>query len=116
MQSLDITANIIGNDIYKDIILEAKAGVSKGERIGQVLERYPREFPPVFTQMVIVGEKSGSLDTTLLNVVEFYRDEVNRTTDTFLSILEPALIVILGGVVGGLMSAILLPLYQLSSF
>ncbi|MCP6726989.1 MAG: type II secretion system F family protein [Patescibacteria group bacterium] len=116
VQSLDITAKIIGNDVYKDIILEAKIGVSKGERIGQILERYPKEFPPVFTQMVIVGEKSGSLDTTLLNVVEFYRDEVVRTTDTFLSILEPALIVVLGGVVGGLMASILLPLYQLSSF
>ena len=116
VQSLDITASIIGNDVYKDIILEAKIGVSKGERIGQILERYPKEFPPVFTQMVIVGEKSGSLDSTLLNVVEFYREEVDRSVDTFLSILEPALIVVLGGVVGGIMAAILLPLYQLSSF
>lgn len=116
VQSLDITASIIGNDVYKDIILEAKTEVSKGERIGKVLERYPKEFPPVFTQMVIVGEKSGSLDSTLLNVVEFYREEVDRSVDIFLSILEPALIVVLGGVVGGIMAAILLPLYQLSSF
>lgn len=115
VQALDITGRIVGNDVYQDIIEEAKAGVQKGERISQVLERYPNEFPPVFTQMVFVGEKSGSMDKTLASVVKFYQREVERQTEAFLSIIEPALIVFLGVVVGGLLASVLLPLYQLSS-
>ncbi|OHA64075.1 MAG: hypothetical protein A2842_02070 [Candidatus Wildermuthbacteria bacterium RIFCSPHIGHO2_01_FULL_48_25] len=113
VEAIEITQEIVGNDYYKSILGEAKEAVRKGERISDVLGRYPLEFPPVFTQMVLVGEQSGSLDTTLLNVVQFYQRELANTVESFLSILEPLLIVILGLLVGGLMAAILLPLYQL---
>ncbi|MDP2637402.1 MAG: type II secretion system F family protein [bacterium] len=111
--ALEITQEIVGNEYYRKILGEAKEAVKRGERISDVLGRYPLEFPPVFTQMVLVGEQSGSLDTTLLNVVQFYQRELSNTVESFLSILEPLLIVILGLLVGGLMAAILLPLYQL---
>ncbi|MDP2735094.1 MAG: type II secretion system F family protein, partial [bacterium] len=115
VQALDITGSIVGNDVYQDIINEAKTGVQKGDRISNVLQKYPSEFPPVFTQMMFVGEKSGSLDKTLNSIVGFYQKEVERQVEAFLSIIEPALIVFLGVVVGGLLASVLLPLYQLSS-
>ncbi|MBI2573821.1 MAG: type II secretion system F family protein [Candidatus Wildermuthbacteria bacterium] len=111
--ALEIVKDIMGNDVYMDIIQEAKEEVSKGNKISAVLQKYPDEFPPVFTQMVAVGETSGTLDTTLLDVVRFYQKELVNAVDSFLSILEPALIVILGAVVGGIVASIILPLYQI---
>lgn len=114
-ESLTITGDIVGNETYKAIVLEAKAGVQKGESISSVLRQYPAFFPPVFTEMIRAGEKSGSLDKTLLSVSSFYQKEVDRTVDIFLSVLEPVMIVGLGAFVGGTMAAVLLPLYQISS-
>tara|TARA_Y100000310_G_C20607094_1_gene776090 strand:- start:304 stop:1509 length:1206 start_codon:yes stop_codon:yes gene_type:complete len=115
VQALDITSRIVGNTVYTDIIKEAKVQVQQGNQISQVLQKYPSEFPPVFTQMVFVGEKSGTLDKTLGNIVSFYRKEVERQVEAFLSIIEPTLIVFLGLIVGGLLASVLLPLYQLGS-
>ncbi|MCH7828677.1 type II secretion system F family protein [Patescibacteria group bacterium] len=115
VQALDITGRIVGSSVYTEIIEEAKSEVQKGNQISTVLQKYPAEFPPVFTQMVFVGEKSGSLDKTLSNIVSFYQKEVDRTVEAFLSIIEPALIVFLGLIVGGLLASVLLPLYQLGS-
>lgn len=116
VQCLDITANIIGNDVYKDIIQEASAEVKKGSRISQVLQKYPSQFPPVFTQMVFVGEKSGTLDKSLMSIVRFYQKEVELAVEKLLSVLEPALIVVLGLLVGGMMASVMLPLYNMASF
>ena len=116
MQALDITSQIVGNTVYARIVEEAKEEVQKGNQISSVLQKYPSEFPPLFSQMVFVGEKSGTVEKTLSNIVSFYEKEVERTVEAFLSILEPALIVFLGVVVGGLLASVLLPLYQLSSF
>lgn len=113
VHALEIVKDIVGNEVYMDIIQEAREEVSKGNKISAVLQRYPNEFPPVFTQMVAVGEASGTLDTTLLDVVRFYQKELVNAVDSFLSILEPALIVILGVVVGGIVASIIVPLYQL---
>ncbi|TSD04089.1 MAG: hypothetical protein Greene071421_455 [Parcubacteria group bacterium Greene0714_21] len=115
VQALDITGSVVGNTVYRKIISEARDEVKKGRNISEVLQRHPKEFPPLFTQMVLVGEKSGTLDTSLLNIVEFYQKEVARTVDSFLSLIEPMLIVVLGLMIGGLMASVLLPLYQISA-
>ena len=115
-QSLEITAAIVGNTVYQQIIFIAQQEVRKGETISSVLSRFPNFFPPIFIQMTVVGEKTGSLDKTLLNLVDFYRKEVDRNLESLLTILEPLLIVFLGLVVGGIMAAILLPLYQVAAF
>lgn len=116
VQSLDITSSIIGNDVYKDIVQEAKEEVKKGSSISQVLTKYPSQFPPVFVQMVFVGEKSGTLDKSLLSIVHFYQKEVEVAVEKLLSVLEPALIVVLGLLVGGMMASVMLPLYNMASF
>lgn len=111
-QALEIITDIIGNTSYKKIIAETREEVGKGESISTVLARFPELFPPIFVQMAAVGEKTGTLDTTLMNVVDFYRKEVDLMVDNLLSVLEPAMIVFLGVVVGGIMLAILMPIYQ----
>lgn len=112
-QALETVADIIGNSAYKEIIFEARDKVRRGERISAILSKYPDLFSPVFVQMILVGEETGTLDTTLINIVGFYQKEIDRSLDSVLSILEPVLIIFLGVVVAGLMLSILMPLYQL---
>ena len=114
--ALQTVGEIVGNTRYKEVIFDARDKVRKGEPISSVLARAPEVFPPVFIQMTLVGEKTGTLDSTLMNIVNFYKKEIDRTIDNLLSILEPALIVILGVIVAGLMLAILVPLYQMIAF
>jgi len=113
-QSLDICGKIVENTVYKEIIFQTRDEVRKGEAISQVLIRYPREFPPIFTQMTLVGERTGTLDKTLLNLVGFYEKETERKIEDLLAVLEPLLIVFLGLSVGGIMAAILMPLYNMA--
>lgn len=111
-RALEISGDIVGNTVYKEAIFQTRDGVRKGEPISSILSRFPEIFPPVFVQMTSVGEKTGTLDKTLLEIVSFYQKEVDRAIDNFLTILEPALIIFLGVVVGGLMAAVLIPLYR----
>jgi type IV pilus assembly protein PilC len=114
-QAIEITANVIGNISFKEAILESREGVKKGEPISSILSKYTDLFPPVFVQMVLVGEKTGSLDSVLMNVTEFYEKEIERTIDSLLGVLEPLMITFLGLIVGGMMFSILTPMYQMMS-
>ncbi len=112
-QALEAVGDIIASAPYKEVIFKTRDEVRRGEPISSVLSQSPELFPPVFVQMVIVGEKTGSLDTTLMSIVNFYQDEIDRAIDNVLNVLEPALIVILGAVVAGLMLSILMPMYKM---
>ena len=111
-KALEITGDVVGNEVYKSIILKTMDDVRKGEPISSVLERYPETISPFFVQMTLVGEKSGQLDNILLYVVDFYQREVDSSVESFMKLLEPILIIFLGIVVGGLAVSLLLPLYQ----
>jgi type IV pilus assembly protein PilC len=115
VQALEITGEIVGNSVYKTIILEIREEVKKGESISGILQKYPDRFPPLLSQMVAVGEKTGGLDQTLLDVVDFYRKETERSLETLLALLEPVMIVILGLLVAGLMASVLMPLYKMTT-
>lgn len=112
-QSLEVTADIVGNRVFKTIILEARDGVKKGETISSILEKYPEVVPPLFTQMTLVGERAGQISPALKNLVSFYQKDVDRTLENFVAFLEPIMIIFLGLVVGGLMVAVLMPIYQI---
>jgi type IV pilus assembly protein PilC len=114
-QALEVAGEIIGNVVYKDAILEIKDKVTRGESITNVFSEYPEIFTPLFCQMSSVGERTGHIDKTLNTVADFYRDEVTIITENMSSIIEPIMIVILGGGVGLLMGAVLLPIYQIST-
>lgn len=114
-QSLEIVGEIIGNTSYRQAIMLAKDEVRKGEMISSVLDKYDNLFPPIFVQMVLVGEKTGTMDSTLMSLVDFYQKEVDRSMENLLRFIEPVMIVFMGVVVGGIMMAVLLPIYQTMS-
>ena len=113
-QALETTGDIVGNTVYKEIIFQTRDEVRKGEPISAILSRYPGAFSPIFTQMALVGERTGTLDKTLMDLVEFYQQEVDRSINNILSLLEPLLIIFLGAIVAGLMAAVLMPLYRMA--
>jgi type IV pilus assembly protein PilC len=113
-QSLQITGEVVGNETYKKIILETRDEIRKGEKMSSVLKKYPKTVSPLFCQMVVVGEKTGALESSLKNVVDFYQKDVDRSLDDFIKLLEPLLIIFLGLIVGGLMAAVLIPIYSFS--
>jgi len=115
-QALEIVGEIVGNTAYQEVVFETRDEVRRGVPISSVLARSPDVFPPVFIQMTLVGERTGTLDTSLMHLVEFYNKEVDRAVESLLSIAEPVLILVLGVIVAGLMLSILLPLYKMITF
>jgi len=112
-QALKITKGIIESTVYSSIIEEAEESVSKGERISSVFAKYPKEIPSFVLQMILTGEETGRLDEILLDVVKFYRQEVERTTENLTSILEPVLILFLGAGITVLAVAVFIPLFKI---
>lgn len=110
--ALETAAEVVGNEVYKKIIIEARDAVRKGDQINSVLTKYPESFPPLFTQMTLVGEKTGTIEEALMHLVSFYQKEVNRSLENVLSLLVPLTIVILGIVVGGMVGSVILTLYN----
>jgi len=111
-QSLEITGNIVGNVVYKEVILKTRDGVRRGQTISSILYNYPDIFPPMFTQMILVGEQTGSLDKSLLTLVSFYQKESESAIDGMLVLIEPVLIIFLGVIVGGIVASVMMPMYQ----
>lgn len=114
IQALKIVAEIINNVIYKDILMEAVEQVTNGKTISDALARH-KEFPPIVTQMVRVGEQTAQLDNILLKLAVFYEKEVDTKVATLSSLLEPIIMLILGLGVGVLVAGVLLPIYNLAS-
>jgi type IV pilus assembly protein PilC len=114
-QALELSADVVDSSVYRKAILTARDEVRKGVPISSIFALYPEIFPPIFVQMALVGEKSGSLDTSLMKIATFYRAEVEEGLSNILSILEPLLIVGMGILVAGLMISVLMPLYEMMS-
>ena len=110
-RALEIVGDIMGNFVYRKIISEAKKRVSEGEKISSTFVKYPEVIPVFVVQMIKVGEDTGKLDKTLMEIVNFYQKEVQRGVDTFISLLEPILIIFLGGMVALLAVSVFMPLY-----
>jgi len=109
LQAMETVAGAVSNDIISDAILEARARIREGDKIGEPLAR-SKLFPPMVVQMVSIGEESGSLDPMLAKVADFYEDEVDAALASLTSSIEPVLIVSLGFVVGFIVIALFLPL------
>ncbi len=112
LQALETVAGTVSNDIISDAILEARARIREGDRIGEPLAKSSL-FPPMVVQMVSIGEESGALDSMLGKVADFYEDEVDAALASLTSAIEPVLIVALGGVVGFIVIALFLPLISI---
>ena len=112
-RALEVTAGVVGNEEYRKAVLDARAAVKRGGTISAALSNYPDIFPPVFVQMTVVGERTGTLDSTLINLVRFYQKEISRTIDSLLSLMEPLLLVCLGLGVAVFAIAVFVPIYQM---
>ncbi len=109
LQAMETVAGAVSNDIISDALLEARARIREGDKIGEPLAR-SKLFPPMVVQMVGIGEESGSLDPMLSKVADFYEDEVDAALASLTSAIEPVLIVGLGFVVGFIVISLFLPL------
>ncbi len=109
--ALNISSRIVGNTVYKEIILEARKRVIQGEGIAPTLASY-EVLPPLLSQLFAVGEKTGSIDSILENLSSFYRQELSDIIDNITSIIQPILIVFLGAGVFIFMISVLIPIYS----
>jgi type IV pilus assembly protein PilC len=111
LEALEITSETVGNTVVAKAVKDVQEGVKSGEPIARRLEDH-KVFPPMVTQMLAVGEETGAVDTMLDKVGEFYEQEVEATVNALTSLLEPLLIVVLGGAVGGMVVALYMPMFN----
>lgn len=114
LESLDIVAKTAGNKIIEKAILKTKLSIGEGKTIAEPLAA-SNIFPPMVVQMISVGESTGALDSMLSKVADFYDDEVDAAVAALTSLLEPLLMVFLGGTIGALVIAMYLPIFQMAS-
>lgn len=113
IESLDITANSVSNEIYKDFILLVQQDLKRGFPLTEAFKKRPDLFPNLLTNMMAVGERTGTLENVLGTLTSFYDEEVDRTLKNLVALMEPAMLLIMGLVVGGLAISILIPIYQM---
>jgi type IV pilus assembly protein PilC len=114
LSALDISKAAMANAVLMEDIDEASAGVKQGKGLAEIL-RGSRYFPAMVTDMIAVGEEGGNLDEVLINVAESYDVQVERAVRVFVSLFEPALLVVMAAVVGFIVIAMLLPVFNISS-
>ena len=114
LDGLEITARTAGNIIVEDAIMSTRKSIERGETIAAPLKE-TKVFPPMVVQMISVGEATGALDTMLSKIADFYEEEVETAVAGLLTLLEPVMIAVLGVVVGGIVIAMYLPIFDLIS-
>src|SRR3982751_454055 len=112
LDGLEITAKTAGNRVIQDAIMESRASIAGGETISAPLKK-SAVFPPMVLSMIAVGEQTGGLDEMLSKIADFYDEEVDAAVSGLLSLMEPVMIVFLGVVVGGMVVAMYLPIFDM---
>jgi type IV pilus assembly protein PilC len=115
IKSFQITATVLGNVHYRAALEDMAQKIKKGGKLSDVINSYPRLFTPVVAQMVAVGEETGELDNILMELAQFYEEEVDNIMENLPAIIEPLLILVLGLGVGAVAVAIIMPMYSLTS-
>lgn len=113
-KSLQIVADVVGNEVYKELIHETILEVEDGNSIATVFLQ-SNDVPPMVSQMLSLGEKTGRMDDILDKLADFYTRELNNMVNNLVTLLEPIIMLVMGVAVGVLVSAIILPLYSLAS-
>ena len=112
LDGLEITAKTAGNRVIHDAIMESRTSIAGGETISEPLKK-SGVFPPMVVQMINVGEQTGGLDEMLTKIADFYDEEVDAAVAALLAAMEPLMIVFLGVVVGGMIIAMYLPIFDM---
>ncbi len=113
LDGLGIVAATSGNKVVEKAILDTRTSISEGKTIAEPLSK-SGIFPPMVTQMISVGESTGALDTMLGKIADFYEDEVNAAVDAITALIEPFMMVFLGGTIGFMLLAMYMPIFKLA--
>jgi type IV pilus assembly protein PilC len=114
VHAIEITAGVVGSEIYSDILKEAAESVRSGSSLSDILSNY-QEIPSIMSAMVRIGEETGELGNILKTLAHFYKREVDNAVDTLIGLIEPILIVALGIGVGLLLTSVLIPIYNITA-
>lgn len=113
LESLNVTARAIGNIVFEEALIDAAKEVKNGKNLSAVIEKNEL-FPPIVAQMLAVGEETGQTDTVLIKVADFYEEEVDTAIDGVSAIIEPVMIIIMGGMVGLIAASVMVPIANMS--
>ena len=113
LESLSVTSRAVGNVLYEEALKNAVVEVKNGKQLSAVIDTNPL-FPSIVGQMLAVGEETGQTDTVLVKVADFYEEEVDLAIDGISSIIEPVMIVVMGGMVGLIAASVMTPIASLS--
>ena len=114
INAVKIAAEVQGNISYRESLTEVSESLKKGEALSDILARYPRLFPPMVTEMIMVGEQSGKIEQMLTELADYFGNEVDNTMKNFSTIIEPVIILVLGLAVAGIAVAVIMPMYSLT--
>jgi type IV pilus assembly protein PilC len=114
LDGLEITAKTAGNMVIHDAVMKSRQSIAGGETIAGPLEQ-SKVFPPMVISMVAVGEQTGGLDEMLSKIADFYDQEVDVAVSALISLMEPLMIVVLGMVVGGMLVAMYMPIFDMAN-
>lgn len=114
IEALSITSRAVGNKVYESTLQEACIRLENGEQLSRIIEEKSDLFPSILAQMLAVGEETGQTDTVLAKVADFYEEEVDTAIESISSIIEPVMIVFMGGMVGLIAASVMLPIASLS--
>jgi type IV pilus assembly protein PilC len=113
-EALNTCSDTLDNNLYKKALLESANKVEKGAGLGETLEIHPKLFPILSVKLMYIGEKTGSLETTSGKIAEMYEKLVDEMTKSLSTIMEPIMLVFMGGMVGGIAMSIILPIYKVT--
>jgi type IV pilus assembly protein PilC len=113
LDALEVTGGAIGNKVIEEELRNAAKEVKNGKQLSEPLSQ-SKHFPAIVSQMLAIGEETGQIDTILIKVADFYEEEVEVVIDGLSSIIEPVMIVVLGGIVGVIAASVMGPIASLS--
>ena len=112
VDAIDITARSMDNEMYKQAMKDAKDQVTRGVTLSRPLKTCGL-FPPMVIHMISIGEETGNIESMLENVAEYYEEDVQVATESMMALMEPAIVIVMAGLVGFLVLAILTPMFSL---
>ena len=115
LDGLQITARTSGNAVVEDAVLSVRKSVSEGKTISEPL-RQTKVFPSMVVSMIAVGEQTGALDQMLAKIADFYEQEVDTAVEGLMKLIEPIMIVFLGGIIGVIVTSMYLPMYSILQY
>jgi len=114
LDALDISKETLSNVMFRNAVKEARTQVEKGKPLADAFRRY-KEFPPLLSGMVAVGEQTGKVDEVLMKISHYFEEQASQKTENLATAIEPIVMVVLGVMVGFLVVSLIMPIYSLTS-